>query len=312
MKIPGSNYNVAIGGDGSVWVTTASNSVVRLSALGAPLNTIPLGFFPENIVIDAQGRGWISSDLTVSAYTPAGAALPGSPFTQPNISTTDNFRGMAVDKIGNIWVGDRSIYIFTSTGAAASFSPIVDSARNPWSFAVDSSGTIWNNDEAEHLYGYTSAGASTANAGYSCGLESQTIAFDANNNAWMAVVGGICKVSESGVVPVGFPYAGIPYSNSLTSAVVLDGANQAWGVATAFMHLANDGTVLNPSSGIGAVFATTQNLFSGVAPDGSGNVWSNYSDTNTLVELVGAATPIVTPKVANLLAPYGSSAVNKP
>ena len=48
-----------------------------------------------------------------------------------------------------------------------------------------------------------------------------------------------------------------------------------------------------------------------VAIDGSGNVWVANADGN-LAEFVGAAVPVVTPVVANLLSPYGSHAVNKP
>jgi hypothetical protein len=49
-----------------------------------------------------------------------------------------------------------------------------------------------------------------------------------------------------------------------------------------------------------------------VAIDSSGNVWVGIYDGQRLFEFVGAATPVVTPTVANLLSPYGSSAVNKP
>jgi hypothetical protein len=311
VTVPGENFEIAIGGDGSAWVISG-DSIVRFSASGTQLNTIPLSFAPEGVVIDAQGRGWIDSDYALSAYTSAGTALAGSPFTQPGISTNNSFRGMAVDKTGNIWVGDKSIYIFTPTGAAASFSPITYAYINPDSFAVDSSGTIWVNDGTERLYGHTSAGASTTNASYSCGSDPLTTAFDSDNNAWVAIDGGICKVSESGTVATGFPYAGTPNGRGTTS-VALDGTNQAWGVATSFIHLANDGTPLNPASGVGSAFATGY-LAYGVAVDGSGNVWASFpaNTSNMVVELIGAATPVVTPVIANLLSPYGSSAVNKP
>jgi hypothetical protein len=47
--------------------------------------------------------------------------------------------------------------------------------------------------------------------------------------------------------------------------------------------------------------------------DGSGNLWVASSGNNTVTEFVGVGrTPVVTPVVANLVAPYGSHAVNKP
>jgi sugar lactone lactonase YvrE len=311
MQVPDGNYIIAIAGDGSAWVSSG-NSMVRFNARGTQLNTISLGFSPQNIAIDAQGRGWIDSDYALSAYTAAGTALAGSPFTQPGISTKGSFKQLAFDQNGNVWVGDEnSIYIFTSTGAAASFSPISYSGSNPNGFAVDSSGVMWVNDGDEYLYSYTSAGASTSTASYSCDTNPVVTAFDSNNNAWIATLGGICKVSESGTVATGFPVEGIASSRLVTS-VALDGANQVWGVSTAFIHLANDGTVLNPSSGNGSTYTSTGYSVQGVALDGSGNVWANYTATDTVIELIGAATPVVTPIVANLLSPYGSSAVNKP
>jgi hypothetical protein len=48
-----------------------------------------------------------------------------------------------------------------------------------------------------------------------------------------------------------------------------------------------------------------------VAIDGSGNVWVTNFD-GALVELIGAAAPVVTPIVANLVSPYGGSAVFRP
>ena len=46
--------------------------------------------------------------------------------------------------------------------------------------------------------------------------------------------------------------------------------------------------------------------------DGSGDVWVTSTSTNTMAEFIGAAAPVVTPVVANLAAPYGAHAVNKP
>ncbi|MGB8031661.1 MAG: hypothetical protein WCF30_18565 [Terracidiphilus sp.] len=54
------------------------------------------------------------------------------------------------------------------------------------------------------------------------------------------------------------------------------------------------------------------NLSLSLAIDGSGNVWTSNYTLNTVTEFVGAASPVVTPIVANLLSPYGSRAVNRP
>ena len=50
----------------------------------------------------------------------------------------------------------------------------------------------------------------------------------------------------------------------------------------------------------------------GEAETGPGNVWVSNDTLNTVTQFVGAASPVVTPIVANLLYPYGSRAVNRP
>ena len=46
-----------------------------------------------------------------------------------------------------------------------------------------------------------------------------------------------------------------------------------------------------------------------IAIDCSGNVWTTNAGTvGSLTELIGAATPVVTPLVANLITPYSSPA----
>ena len=55
--------------------------------------------------------------------------------------------------------------------------------------------------------------------------------------------------------------------------------------------------------------AGTLQTFGGIAIDGAGNVWFANSNSFTGVsELVGIAAPVVTPIVANLIAPYSTHA----
>jgi hypothetical protein len=46
----------------------------------------------------------------------------------------------------------------------------------------------------------------------------------------------------------------------------------------------------------------------GIAVDGSGNVWVANYKSKSITEFVGAATPVVTPMVANLISPYSAPA----
>jgi len=57
---------------------------------------------------------------------------------------------------------------------------------------------------------------------------------------------------------------------------------------------------------------TVSPVVAGMAIDGSGNIWISNYYLESLVEVVGAAAPVVTPIVANLKTPYGLHAVNEP
>jgi hypothetical protein len=50
----------------------------------------------------------------------------------------------------------------------------------------------------------------------------------------------------------------------------------------------------------------------GIGIDGAGNIWVTNSGDNSITEFVGRTFGVVTPIVANLLAPYGTHAVNAP
>jgi sugar lactone lactonase YvrE len=101
--------------------------------------------------------------------------------------------------------------------------------------------------------------------------------------------------------------------------IAIDGAGNVWAAnaeANSVSEFSSTGTAITGTNGYGY----NNNALSGVAVlaiDGSGNIWLTNPEAtgdaaNTLTELVGAAAPVVTPKVANLIAPYGTYAVNKP
>ncbi len=111
--------------------------------------------------------------------------------------------------------------------------------------------------------------------------------------------------------------SGSPFSGGgLMSPIglVIDGSGNLWAAnydGNGISELNSTGTALSPAStGYEGGGLAGPGL---LAIDGSGNVWvGNPDPENTIVEFVGAATPVVTPLVANLLTPYGSHAVNKP
>ena len=92
------------------------------------------------------------------------------------------------------------------------------------------------------------------------------------------------------------------------TGVAIDGAGNAW-IANFFgssvVELSSSGSILSGSKGYtgGGVDP------SAIAIDCSGNVWATNAGTvGSLTELIGAATPVVTPLVANPITPYSSPA----
>lgn len=101
------------------------------------------------------------------------------------------------------------------------------------------------------------------------------------------------------------------------SAIAIDGSGNVW-VADEFSgsisEFNSSGTAISGSNGYTGYAATGSTLDNpyAIAIDGSGNIWVPSYSANTLTEFVGAASPVVTPIVANLRSPYGSQAVNLP
>lgn len=94
-------------------------------------------------------------------------------------------------------------------------------------------------------------------------------------------------------------------------AIAIDDANNVWvanSSGNSISEFDSGGTAISGSSGFEAGSALREPQ--GIAIDGSGNVW--VAAAGGTVEFVGIAVPVVTPIVANLLSPYGSSAVNRP
>jgi len=143
------------------------------------------------------------------------------------------------------------------------------------------------------------------------------VAIDGSGNVWISntnggVGGSISEFNSSGS-PIsgsgGFTGGGL----SVPEGLAIDGSGNVW-VANEFYagsvsEFNSSGTAISGASGYQSAGL---NQPVGIAIDGSGNVWLTDDETMSITEFVGAATPVVTPVVANLLTPYGSHAVNKP
>lgn len=304
----GMNYpqGIAIDAVGNAWIGGGYSTLTEISASGAFLSGAT-GFpasGPFQLAIDLDGNVWGSNSnyTTVSKFTSAGVQVTGSPFAavnQPN--------GIAVDSLGNAWVvglvpvGGRGVAKLTPAGAQASGSPFLagDYAR---AVTIDTGNNAWigNNTFPGTINKLSNAG--TILATYSPGnyaLTPSTLAFDTAGNLWAGSnsqgAGSIMELSPSGAVLNGT--SGY-YGGTLTSPsrITVDSKANIWVAgASTLSAISSTGAALTGTSGV------LSGTFNFVAVDGSGNVWASQSP-GTVVEVLGAASPLATPVVAGVKA----------
>ncbi len=289
-------YSLAIDKSGNVWTANVTpNSLSEISSTGTPATLSPYtggGLnAPYDIAFDQLGHVWVVNNVgaSLSEFSSAGLPITTSPGDQGGGINNDPV-SLAIDALGNIWVSDSitlgAISEFYSSGASAGM-PISASTgdtggglNDPWGLAVDANGNVWVADSGSgtiSLFG-ASGSAISSSTGYSGGglTVPEDIAIDGAGNVWVVNRGG------TEVLPLYQPGSISEFNSS--------------GVAVSY------------SSG----YQAGLNGSLRIAIDGSGNVWVTNSSLNVLTEFVGAASPVVTPIVANLLTPYGARAVNKP
>jgi secreted PhoX family phosphatase len=159
--------------------------------------------------------------------------------------------------------------------------------------------------------------AVSPSTGYTGALSSSfDLAIDSAGNAWApnSATSSLAKFSNSGTaLTTGLTGGGL----SAPSGIAIDGSGNVWVAndnAYSVSEFSNAGVAITPSTGYaGSLFGpylSPQNI----AVDGSGNVWlacavsssGPVPVTDTVLELVGAATPVITPIAAGLPSTFTS------
>jgi len=295
--LSGSN-GVAVDSTGSVWITNQSgNSLSKIASDGQTgVNYTGGGLnFPTWLAIDTTGNIWVTNPGfsfeatpvtglgSVSEFTSAGAATsPAGGYVASGVTAAPE--GIAADAAGHIWVADElgaELTEYTASTHAVLGTVTGGGLADPYGVAIDGSGHVWVGDHIGSLLSEfnVSNGAAVSDTGYAGGGLANPYyqAIDGNGNVWVANFNtiGISEFTSAGVAVTGTTgfFGGVTYPVGLNEPADL-------------------------------------------AIDGSGNIWVSGSGAGSadypIVEFVGAAAPVVTPVVANLLAPYGTAAVNKP
>ena len=297
---------IAIDASGSAWVTNFNgNSVSGISAAGTFITggsgitgtnlTNPLG-----IAIDPAGNLWVAckGSNDVVEITPGGA--------MPNVFMEfDGAHGVALDQNGTLWVtndiGNLVTVIFLPSGTNTNIGG--GGLDGPVGIAIDAAGNVWaansglGANSVTEINGATRAFLSGANGYTGGGLnEPQGIAIDPTGNAWVTNFQGntVTKLSSAGAA-LGVSNGGGSLFQPL--GIAIDAASNVW--VTNVSSFSNSVTEIN-SAGLGLSGSTGfvgggLNGPQAVALDAGGNVWVANTNGNSVTELVGTATPVVTP-----------------
>jgi len=325
---------LAIDASGNVWFSNLlGNYIGELNPVGAVLSGSS-GYVgggiasPWGIAIDTSGNVWAANAPfgqagDISELNSTGTAVSGSNgFTGGGLSSP---QGVAIDASGKVWLSNSasangSTYVlseFNSNGSPISSPAGISGGglSDPQGVAVDVAGNIWvaDNSSTNGISEFSSTGSAiSSSTGYggTTAASSHGIAVDASGDVWFSSgPESIGEVNSSGSVlspSPGLEGAGItqPYG------IAIDGAGNVWAANTSgssVSELNSNAVQISPAS---FGYESGKHLvFYAIAIDGSGNVWAGGS---AIVEFVGAAAPVVTPIVANLLPPYGQHAVNLP
>jgi sugar lactone lactonase YvrE len=310
---------IAIDGSGNAWITNSGstpNTVTKLASSGAAASGSPYdvggmdGLVGIAIDLNTPGNAWVANDLTASTgsvieLSSSGTLVSPSPFTV-GLGTP---AGIAIDGSGNAWItnsNNNTVAELTSAGTAHSGSPYsVGGLSTPTSIAIDNSGNAWitNNNTVTEL---TPAGAAAIGSPFTGGLDSPSgIAIDHSNDAWVpnASSGSVSELKSSGTPASGSPFSG---SFSNPGGVAIDGAGNVWVanlLGESVAELSNTGAILSGANGFGYTDGSVVEP-DAIAIDSSGNVWignlggNGAASNGSITELVGAATPVVTPLAA--------------
>ena len=311
---PGINgpSGVAVDAAGNVWMpNSVGNSVSEFVAAGAAYTETPITdsslSVPSAVAVDLNGSIWLSNNGngSVTEFTPSSGTYKAASYTGGGLSVPEE---IAVDGKNNVWVADlASSALVEFAGSGTSYVATAYTGVNvPYAVAVDAGENIWAGDYVDGTATEFTPGAGTYTPTLYPGTMSNgySDAVDAAGSIWYASNGdsSLGKFSGSGSTYTSAIYTGGGLKSPVSVAV--DGGGSVWlanASGKSISKFSNAGSALSPATngitGTSSVPGATGGPLagpSGIAVDGSGNVWVSDS-SNTVVEFMGAGSPTVVP-----------------
>jgi len=325
---------LAIDADGDVWVanyasTAASSSITEFSTTGAPLKQALTGAFlkASGVAIDPLGDIWIADNgaTQLVEYTTAGVTN-----TYP---TTVAPYALTIDGAGDVFEAAKSstaiqeVPAGTASGTAATTVATLAATTTYPAITIDKNYTLWvatGSTVDQFLYSGGSYGTATA-AGTTGGLAlPESIAVDPSNNIWAgnysSSAGSLSELYATNTTSITGPSSAISDTTGMAylSGVASDSAGNIFTAsntaAGSVVELSSAGAYISPVAG----YTHTNYDSESLAIDASGNVWVGSEGTatgthsNTITEIFGIATPVITPIAANLPAAPPTSTAKSP
>jgi hypothetical protein len=319
------SHQVAADASGNIWVAgqVNYNEIAAVNNLGVPLSGSPYSGngmnVPACLALDAASANvWVVNEggNTLSQFTNTGAAVQNlTIYSSGTTNALNTPSDLIFDGSGDIWVdnyanGGSSLVELSSSGAYVATGSSTSYLAGGEGLAAEPNGSIF-------AVSYSSKDITlwTSSDSYSTELAttdpSTGVAIDASGNAWTGNQGGgyLYKVNSTATTSASFKPNPTDHYVPEWYGIAVDGAGNVWlpdyenGVLE---ELNNSGTLLSglygyePAETISYVPPAKPGTgyFEpyDVAIDPSGNVWFNSDNVaGVLQEMVGAATPVVTP-----------------
>jgi streptogramin lyase len=286
--------------------------VTKLSSTGAVLATVTSAetgiIDADGIAVDSLGNAWIADPVISDIVEiPSSGSVAGG-VTRYIGGALSHPVSLAFDGFGDLWsTSSYSIVEFSNSGAVLSGtngygdSPLI---APPGGIAIDGSGSAWVANYSGILKITRSGNVVSGIPGFlgSGGSYQAGIGIESSGNVWLAdtYYGAVLQLfntgagfSDWGLLINGIPEEplDIAVDGSGNAWVTIPGANCAFGISRSGGQIngacyTGSGTVQSPSS---------------IVADGSGNLWMvNAAAPRSVTEMIGAATPVITPNAAGL------------